>query len=82
MKDRPSGAFFLEEFSVAKNISLELVICLYPAEDVPRGIPKEEVCLSNAVGCFAWNSSFIFNPETKEFEKKSGIVKECGNIEK
>lgn len=80
VRDRPSTAFFMEEFGAARNVSLELVICLYSASQVPRGISKEEIDLSDALACFAWKSSFVFNPETKEFEGRDGIVSECAEV--
>ncbi len=82
IRDMPSTAFYehypeLNGF-YSSNTSLKFKTCILKTEDVPTMVESPGTDLSQkAIKCFEWDSSFIFNPKTREYEKHEEIHPVC-----
>lgn len=62
----------------ATNTSLKFKTCIFKTEDVPSRVSSPEVDLTDrAIKCFEWDSSFIYNAQTKRFESSDEIHPLC-----
>ncbi len=77
--DLPGTAFFIDE--TAKNISLEFKICVYKTADIPKITTENDINFAEAIHCFYWKSSFIYNFKTGVFEIKEAIDSFCSRGE-
>jgi hypothetical protein len=72
VSDHPGTAF--ESHGRAKNISLEFRTCIYRTSDVPRSIAPTDTDFAAPLACYGWNSSFLYNVRTGDFEHVAHIV--------
>lgn len=73
--DRPGTSFLYEGW--ARNTSLEFKICIFKTGDVPRKSLEDNVDFAAPIHCFFWKSSFIYNHDIGQFEKKESIDPFC-----
>lgn len=73
--DHPGSAFYSND--VAHNISLELKTCIYKTKDVPMSVSHDNIDFAKPIHCYGWNSSFVYNHSTKEFQSYYKIVTAC-----
>ncbi len=79
--DRPGTVFVGDAGEDAKNISLEFQTCVYKNSEVPNHLSSAQAVgeiKSVPLYCTTWASSFIYNFETKKFERPQGISPLCG----
>jgi hypothetical protein len=62
-----------EDFAV--NHSLEYRTCLYRTRDIPTG--SDGSIIPNALGCFEWKSSYVYDHVTKKYSSPVGIMPAC-----
>src|SRR5690606_9504588 len=77
--DRPGQAFTLDYGNdCAKNISLEFRTCIYREKDVPLEVSSpSQLDFATPIQCHDWNSSFIFDHQTRRYESPEGIDPFC-----
>lgn len=75
ISDRPGTAYLMN--NQAKNVSLRFKTCIYKAKDVPNLVTHDNLNFAEPVSCYEWNSSFIYNHSTGEFESPGEIVDVC-----
>lgn len=73
--DHPGTAFVMDD--KAKNISLEFKICIYKEKDVPKNVSPDNVNFAKPIDCFSWQSSFVYNHQTNQYESHSQVVPAC-----
>lgn len=73
--DHPGSAFY--EQGIGHNISLQFRTCIYRTKDVPKSVSYEKTDFARPLHCFEWNSSFVFNHFTGEFESFPEISQTC-----
>lgn len=73
--DRPGTSFLYED--LARNTSLEFRMCIFKTADVPRSGSQDKIDFAAPIHCFSWKSSFIYNHDTGQFEKKESIDPFC-----
>lgn len=73
--DRPSQAFYLSGW--AHNVSLQFRTCIYKSKDVPAKVSYDNVNFAVPINCYEWNSSFVYNHATNEFESHPEVVSAC-----
>lgn len=76
ISDFPGTAFAFES-NEATNISLQFKTCLFRISDIPIVATPEGFSWDGAIACHDWNSSFIYNHTTKEYESKKSIDSFC-----
>lgn len=75
VRDMPSGAF--KTGKGAKNVSLKFEVCLLKTADVPKvGTPELDLH-GKALKCFNWDSSFIYDHQTEQYQSKQTIDPYC-----
>ncbi len=77
VKDRPGSAFFDDESAEAKNISLQFKTCIFKTTDIPRLSTPHDFTWNNALHCFDWYSSYIYNHQTHQYETLAEIDSIC-----
>ncbi len=60
----------------AQNVSLDLKICIYKANEVPESIP-DNINFAKPIYCHHRSSSFVYNHESAKFEYPNQIVPAC-----
>lgn len=80
IRDYPGTAFQFAP-GEAMNISLKFKVCLFKESGIPYvSTPDaDNIDLTTALACHDWQSSFIFNHESKKFESKGQIEPYCLN---
>ena len=81
--DHPGTAYVSDYYgaSSAYNLSEEFKMCIYKIEDIPVKTTQDNVEFAKPIHCFYWNSSFIYNQDTKQFESKDELDPFCRNAE-
>lgn len=72
------GTAFETNINQARNISLEFDVCIFKSQDVPF-VSTPGTALAVPIACHKWNSSFIFNFQTKRYESPKEIDPFCLN---
>ena len=75
VRDLPSGAF--EKGGSAKNVSLQFETCLIETSKVPLIATPSLDLRSEALACFSWNSSFVYNFQTKQYDSPKNLDPYC-----
>ncbi len=73
--DHPSTSFLTAQG--ARNMSLKFKTCIYQTNDIPLVSSPKDMDPSQALGCFNWQSSFIYNHKTGEYESPEEIDEFC-----
>jgi hypothetical protein len=76
--DRPGQAWHDPESDVADNISLEFKTCLYQVAQIPRVSIPEKTEFGEAIQCFPWRSSFVFDHSNQKMGMPQAIDPFCG----
>ena len=74
ISDLPSTAFAGKY--EAKNISLKFKTCIYKNQDVPS-VVSPTTNIDNAIKCYTWQSSFIYDHQKKSYYSSNKISKAC-----
>ena len=77
LRDMPGQAQFFADSGTARNISNQFRLCAYKTADVPLSVADTDVGFAPPLQCFAWNSSFVYNFDTKQFDRPSEIADSC-----
>jgi len=84
--DRPGEVAFSSQFQpsdgsppvlFAKNISLQFQTCLFKAKAVATEISHFQLTPNDAIHCFNWESSFLYNFKSQKYESSSEISPAC-----
>ena len=75
VRDFP-GVAFVGPFG-PKNISYEFRTCLYKTSEVPQETRADDLNFADPIHCFEWQSSFIYNHQTKKYETKPDLDSAC-----
>lgn len=75
VRDTPSGAF--QTFNGAKNVSMKFETCLIETSKVPKVAAPDLDLRPQAIACFKWNHSFVYNFKTQEYENPTDIDPFC-----
>lgn len=76
LRDMPGVAQYHDD-GTATNISTQYRICIYKTADVPMVVADTDVNFATPIQCFEWNSSFVYNFDTKQFDRPADIVDFC-----
>ncbi len=76
--DRPGDARVVSGF--AHNTSLQFKTCIYKTSDVPTKITPDNLDFAPPISCYEWDSSFIYNPIKKRYERRSKISRICKQL--
>lgn len=77
LRDMPGQAQYFAEDGTARNISNQFRLCVYKTADVPKVVADSDVNFATPIQCFNWNSSFVYNFATKQFDRPADIVDFC-----
>jgi hypothetical protein len=75
--DMPTGASFMNEREGYQNSSLEFKTCLYKTSSLAITTDPFDVNLDEALVCYPWRSSHIYNFVSKEYEHPDKVDPYC-----
>ena len=77
VRDRPGTAFVDKSGQRAKNIALKFDTCLIPLNKIPPTLSPQFDLRLEAIKCFQWSSSFVYDFQQQRFTHPQNIDEAC-----